>query len=347
MDFFKPKPKHQWNAGQVPTARSAYVNTRQLELQQERDVNVRTALELLDQDLEKWVYRRSPSMRELREAYQKIHMGLQNADLTINFEAFSWFRSENKYDSYTQLYERGLDSDGELRVVADPNNPIQTRVAADDAVTIPEEWRGTQPVARGLAPRQNQVRIAQRMIFDQPVANGQNAQGRTGVKSSNPHFDAKSKQVFAALNFGRRPHGATNSYGYSFLVLKPHLKVNAFYYPGDTFGLARTGTSTQVSFAQLGAIYGKITGPSGDRNRQDVLTSCFAGIPMANESSMTMLLEAHLFADVRFADALESVNLCRQVLPGKEPFNEEQWEWLKGNAKKFTKRWGVKLNIVP
>lgn len=347
MNFFDRKPKQQWTAGQAPTARSAYVETRQLELQQERDVNVRAALELLDQDLEKWVYRRSPTMRELREAYQKIHMNLQRADLTINFDALGWFRAENKYESYTQMYERGLGDDGELRIVANAANPVDVRVAADDAVTIPAEWRDTQAVTRGLAPRQNQVRIAQRMTFNRPVQNGQNAHGQTAVKSSNPHFDAKSKQVFAALNFCRLPHGATNSYGYSFLVLKPHLKPNAFYFPGDTFGLARTGTSTQMSFAHLGAIYGKITGPNGARYRQDVLTTCFAGVPMTNEEIPTMLLEAHLFADVRFADAVESVNLCRRVLPDKAPFSEEQWEWLKGNAKKFAKRWNVKLNIVP
>ena len=338
MNFFQRKPKHQWTPGQMPTAQGAYVNTRQLELQQERDVNVRAALELLDADLERWVYHRSPSMRELREAYQKLHMHLQRSDLTINFPAERWFVDENKYETYTQMYERAVGQDGELHLQGNVNNPVNRRVAADDAVTIPEQWRNQEVVTRGLAPRQNQVRIAQRMVFDEVVPNGK------GYKSSNPHFDPKTKQVFAALNYAGNPNGATTDYGYSFFVLKPQLKVNALYYPGDTFTLQGTGVSTQMSFAHLGAIYGKITnGFSAESYRRDLLNTCFPNV--SKGTAFPMLLEGHLFTQLRFADALESVNLSRRNVDG-QPFTEPQWKILTANAKKFAKKWNVKLNTV-
>lgn len=350
MNFFHRKPKHQWTPAQAPTAQTAYINTRQQELQAERDVNVRAALEVLDEDLAQWVLRRTPTMRELREAYQKIHTSLQHADLTINFDARSWFSSDNRYETYAQMYERAVGQDGKLRLVNDPLNPVSARTAADDRVTIPREWEQTQAVTRGLAPGQGQVRIAQRMLFKNTVNVGKTERNQTQFDSSNPHFDPKSKQVFAALNFGRRPHGSSCTYGWSFLVLQPHYKTNAFFFPGDTFGLASQRTQTQVNFAQIATLYGKLKRVVDRENdRQDLIKTCYHGIPVIDENEPTMLLEAHLFTEVRFAEALQSVNICRRIRAHarEKPFTDPEWDVIQANAKKFAKRWGAKLNVLP
>lgn len=49
------------------------------------------------------------------------------------------------------------------------------------------------------------------------------------LEASNPYFNPWSKQIFAALNYGRRPHGATVTYGRSYLVLNLKFKTNAIY----------------------------------------------------------------------------------------------------------------------
>src|SRR5262249_41409697 len=154
------------------------------------------------------------------------HRNLQLADLTINFNSVSWFSTENKSDTYMQMYERGLNADGELRMKDSAANCVGKRAAADDRVTIPQAWKNTPAVTRGLAPRQNEVRIRQQMEFGKAVeANKSRAPGvPREYTASNPHFNPKTKQVFAAVNYGRIRRGAATEYGYSFFVLDPGLK---------------------------------------------------------------------------------------------------------------------------
>ena len=55
------------------------------------------------------------------------------------------------------------------------------------------------------------------------------------------------------MNYGRRPHGSSIQYGKSHLVLNPNLKVDAIYFPGDTFFIP--GANYQATYQTLGTLY--------------------------------------------------------------------------------------------
>ncbi|HRI72373.1 MAG TPA: hypothetical protein PK156_49400 [Polyangium sp.] len=347
LNFFGKKPKNNWAPGAVPNTQNAYVDARLAAIAAERDINVRAALEQLDQDLQRWVFRRSPTLRELREGYEKIHRSLQSADLTINFDARGWFAAKNMSDTYAQVYERTVDAEGNVQLPSLGMNPGDLRALADDMVTIPAEWETIQPVQRGLAPRQGDLRVREKMQFGAAVAVRNN-----NVKtftSGNQKFDPKAKQVFAALNYGRRPHGAAAGYGHSYFVLKPELKVRALYYPNDTFGLKDSRTASQTSFAQIATIYSKTQYNGGEEYaencRKTLLDACYHGRPLPDTSpSGNMLLEAHIFGEVKFSESVVSVNLAKN--PEKK-VTDAQWEVIVGNAKAFAKRHHLKLNMIP
>jgi hypothetical protein len=46
-----------------------------------------------------------------KKARDKITKGLQKANLTINFNASSWFLNTNSYVNYTQMYQRSIDKE--------------------------------------------------------------------------------------------------------------------------------------------------------------------------------------------------------------------------------------------
>jgi hypothetical protein len=165
------------------------------------------------------------------EVYRKINRSLQAADLTINFKAESWFTTENPYASYTQMYERSAGADGTNKLFDDPMNPANTRARVDDAVTFPAPWSNPAPPAQrgkaNLTPgQQSGQRIQPQMAFGQQRTL---AGAKPGVESMNRHFNPKTKQIFAALNYGRRPHGSSLAYGDCCLVLQSRIKANAMY----------------------------------------------------------------------------------------------------------------------
>jgi hypothetical protein len=271
------------------------------------------------------------------KVYGKITDFLQAADLTINFKAESWFATENKYDSYTQTYERSLDAGGKLLLKDTDVNAAADRARVDDKVTFPDSPPGI-PAAprRGLMPgRQPMARIEAQMRFgaQAPVTKtGADGKSARGVESRNPYFNPKTKQIFAALNYGRRPHGSCSFYGSSYLVLHSRFKVNAIYFPCDTFLLERQGTTVQVGYHMLGAILDY----ADAMLQHDIIQSCYFGHALPDTEDANLLLEGHVFSALPFAGNLESIHVA---VPRDSVYA--------ANAKKFAAKHQARLIFLP
>jgi hypothetical protein len=161
-------------------------------------------------------------------------------------------------------------------------------------------------------------------------------------ETTNPHFNPRSKQVFAALNYGRRPHGACTKYGLSYFVLKPSFKVNALYFAGDTFAQSHSNVSAedQVSFALLGAIYGK----AGSELRKDLEESCLRDANLKDSEEPDQLLEAHLFEPLTFSGNLETIYVSRHDQDSDGAVMDPmEWHNVITNARAFGEEHGAKV----
>ena len=153
-----------------------------------------------------------------------------------------------------------------------------------------------------------------------------------GVESLNKQFNPKTKQVFAALNYGRREHGSSTQYGDCYLVLHDRLKVNALYFGGDTFILEAQGRLDQTPYGMLGAVIAHahpclVTA---------IIDSCYQGRTLTDCSSAEMtdlLLEAHVFSALPFSN-----NLVYVCLPSRY-----RGSVIGTNADKFAKKHGAKV----
>jgi hypothetical protein len=279
------------------------------------------------------------------EVYRKINKSLQDAELTINFTGESWFSTENNYASYTQMYERSVGADGKLLLKTDNLNPADVRARVDDAVTFPKQWgAGAAPAQRGLRPGvQSAQRIKAQMQFgqqerhEQKVTNitGEESTRLVGVSSLNKQFNPKTKQIFAALNYGRRPHGSSTVYGDAFLVLHPSLKANALYFGGDTFVLEATNKLDQTPYGMLASVIAHAQAPLVDA----IIASCYRGQSLndADKRSATdLLLEAHVFGALPFGGNL--VDVCLPL--------RYKGTVIGGNAATFAKKHGANLRWV-
>ena len=279
------------------------------------------------------------------DAYRKINRNLQSTDLTINFRPEAWFTTENNYASYTQTYERASASAGGQKILmSDLLNPAARRAGTDDNVTFPKEWNSAvNPTHRGLLPgRQPVQRIQRQMEFGQQKSIvsedlwSDKFATPIGVESMNPYFNPKTKQVFAALNYGRRPNGSTVKYGKAFLILHPRFKLNALYFPIDTFYLnnlnPELGANAQVSYGCLGAILGM----ENLVINKAIIESCFNDHMLPNGDGANDLLEGHIFEELTFTNNLTAVCL---------PVNYKDTP-LGVNAKKFAVKHGAKLHWI-
>lgn len=327
-----------------------FVKARQTELYRrdpalEERLKVILAKELpeVNQKGEKWL-----------EVYHKIQKRLQSSELTINFKAEAWFTQENNYDSYTQTYERNSVALGRGVLASTAQDPAAKRAKVDDVVTLPKAWNGpsrpTQPspgaagaTRRGLMPGlQSGQRIRNQMAFGRQdphlqkdvYAEDFGLQIETTIESGNPYFNPKTKQVFAALNWGFRPNGSSVSYGHSFLVLNPKFKINALYFPGDTFYSESLGqdTSLQVPYGTLGAIMATNTSA---KYLPDLAKTCYYGKQLGNTTDVYSLLEAHVFSELTFKGNIKEV--CVATQRGTPIYK---------NAQKFCERIGAKLLLV-
>jgi hypothetical protein len=271
------------------------------------------------------------------EVYRKISANLQAADLTINFKADSWFSTENHYETYAQQYERSRrDASGAATFEGDLNmNPAKVRADQDDKITFNNLRTPGKPAAstqpqRGLMPgRQGIDRIRTQMEFRSSAQKDDRSANKSTVSSTNPHFNPKTKQVFAALNYGRRPHGSNIDYGTSHFVLSPKLKVNALYYPEDTF--YSTDGSRQLAYHVLGAIVAYAKPDLLD----PIIQSCYFGARLEDTSKARLMIEAHLFGEVRFTGSIDTMVL-------DAPFGSTIHE----NAKKFARKHGIRLILT-
>ena len=277
------------------------------------------------------------SNAELVDVFRRMTKRLQEAEICINFKASSWFMNPNNYESYTQMYERAVRNvadDGQspvhqMRLKNDPINDAKMRVLADDTVTFPPHMRQDQNKYKAIDPKSPYGAIG-RVMTPGVVTN---LNGTDEWVGDNPFFNPKSKQVFAALNYGRRPHGACTAYGNSRLVLNPKLMVNLIYFAGDTFYYRAMNVSAehQISYRLLAAIYAKTAGAF----REDLYKSCILNQSLPDTGDGHLLMEAHLFEPLRFAGNLSAMYISRLDEKTGKPLPLDAWSKIKINATNF------------
>ena len=271
--------------------------------------------------------------------YDFLTSVLQGRELTINLKASSWFGKENPYETYSHMYERGIDSKTGQMVLNDDDklNPANLRSQVDDRITFPQHWADQQgPMRRGLDPRATQPgqTIAHYMLSGTAIPRLgdrtddylQKTDKDGQYTSKNPKLNPKAKQVFTALNYGRRHHGSSTQYGRSYLVLNPNLKVDAIYFSGDTFYIP--GANHQATYQTLGTLYLH----AKPLTREALIQSCLQGIRLEDTSEAMELVEAHIFQEVRFDSSVRELRL-----------EETDNPTVIANAQKFCNKWGIHL----
>lgn len=245
---------------------------------------------------------------------------LQMSNLTINFNAGNWFSKENNTNNYTQMYERGAtvgtDEYGAPALHlprGDSMNPTHTRVEADDRVTFSDNIN--------TADRSGIARIMKTGNLEKK----QDTEGKTYYKVENWQFNPKSRQIFAALNYGRRPHGSNVSYGRSQLVLDRALKNNAIYYMGDTFG-----SLTYQNRFTYDTLYAAFLSDNEDVI-VDLIGATFYVQALKDTLDPGRLLEAHIFQGVTFSKDVDHLIIDR----------DEATETVRENIKKFALKHGI------
>ena len=305
-----------------------------------RDINMNKAESLMVETLA--ALAQSPqghkcTMEHLMEGVTHMTERLQTADLAINFRAQTFFTTPNKWSSYMQMYEMAVATNNGL-VQSTQVNRADRRVAADNDATFGKgmtdgnrfNFKGAfEGLGRVMSPGAPRRVVLPKEKF-------------ASYETTNPHFNPRSKQVFAALNYGRRPHGACTKYGLSYFVLKPHFKINALYFAGDTFSQESHSVSAddQVSFALLGAIYAK----ADMELRRDLEQSCLRDGTLGDSEEPHLLLEAHLFEPLFFSGNIETVYVCRDdQTSGGDTMDPMEWHNVITNARAFGEEHGAKV----
>jgi hypothetical protein len=296
---------------------------------------------------------------DLQKAFLHMTERLQKADLTINFKADRWFSNPNPYDSYTQMYERAVKAGVMKLDNSDPKNPANLRVLADDLATFPQnmvetkkqgfEMQSSKVVApkgaapgRGLAPGgRGMGDVASKMTP------GKLSQQGTDFLATNDQFDPKTRQLFAAVNYGRRPHGACTDYGHSFMVLSDKYKADALYFAGDTFNTlaatqSKVNAEDQLSYDMLGGAYIK----ASPTLRADLITSCLNDGSLGDTSNKDLLFEAHLFTQLKFAGGVTTLFISARDKVGGNPLTAAQWQNIQTNARAWAQRTGARLIFI-
>ena len=246
---------------------------------------------------------------------------LQMSDLMINFNAGNWFSRENNTNSYTQMYERGatvgMDEYGSSQLHLPPGdsmNPTHTRVEADNRVTFSENIN--TPDRSGIA----------RVMKTGNLEKKRDMEGKTYFTVDNGQFNPKSRQIFASLNYGRRPHGSNTFYGRSQLVLSRSLKNNAVYYMGDTFG-----DLTHHDRFTYDTLYAAFLSQN-----EDVMVDLIASTHYIRMLEDTIdpgrLLEAHIFSGVTFSNDVSHLIIDKDEANGT----------VRENIKRFALKHGIR-----
>lgn len=295
--------------------------------------------------------------------YRRISSSLQAAPLTINIDAAKWFSGRNTFAAYAQMYERARrtpGSGGGVLMEDDRLNPADVRMRADDQITFPDSWGRAHKFSQRRAIWKSMNATGSGTSKGGAMVDGNTIKQVGGTTSNftpgnprtftttNDKFDPKTKQVFAALNYGRRVHGACVDYGYSHLVLKSELKVRAMYYPTDTFYLAaldKVGLKGQESFETIGAVIRYRKGAY----EQSFFDACYFNKMLGDNSKGEDLIEAHLFQEVVMNRDVQELALSRlqKANDAVAPYSETEWETVLGNAREWCQRNNVRLMLVP
>ena len=275
-------------------------------------------------------------------AYHRIITRMQRCDLTINLNADSWFgEGDNRYKTYATTYTRNIKDVGGTKVLqhayrADGSmfEDAMERMRADDAVTLPLEWAD--------APRLSQRRKlykAMSALGGAQVMEVDIGDGKKGSAVQNKSFNRHTKQVFAALNYGKRRHGSNTTYGYSYFILDPKLKFDAVYFPMDTFNVEakKAPTGVQCTYNTMAAVIGDCTLAMAE----DIWTSCFEGFHCPDDDSPKTLMEAHIFREVKLNKHVRELALSRRTSRGD--MADDVWATVKHNARIWADRNDVRL----
>jgi hypothetical protein len=225
----------------------------------------------------------------------------------------------------------------QMRLTDTAMNPASTRDVADTRVTFGSNI--TKPGMQG---------VARFMQTGGLTAAGTNAAGNTEYVANNPHFNPKARQQFAALNYGRRPHGGIQGYGRSHFVLRDSLKNGAIYYIGDTFSVADSNSRVTYGMLFAVAIY------ASDALLDDVLNSCYRQISLPDTDFSNLLVEAHIFEQIAFAKDVKEMRISEVginsetgglLLSGALDLAAltKLRQTIHDNARKFAVRNGIKL----
>ncbi len=337
----------------APVVQKAYVETRFDELYADRLAGRKVGLDVVEKMLRaKLAPKRQHEtipFKELWRVYKSIERNLQAAELTVNFKCETWFSQPNPYDDYTQMYQRAVES-GRMVLRNTDQNDADLRAFADNMVTFPKSWQNgaSAQSQRGQAPslkpgRQSPERIQKQMDTGDltPIHKGD---ALPAFLAGNPHFNPHTKQVFLALNYGRRRHGSAFNYGYSYFVAKSKLKPQCFYYAQDTFMRASKGVdagAVQVLYDNLGAL---LDAGGNSFLQQDLFTSCYEGQilddlpPEDSKLCKYYLIEAHRFGPLSFSKHVDHMVISKTGLS-----DINLWPTIVANASAFAQRNGIQL----
>ncbi|WP_421989224.1 hypothetical protein [Roseococcus sp.] len=233
---------------------------------------------------------------QIADVIKNMARSMQSAALTINFPTVGWFDRPNHYRVYKQMYERGDEmataDDGtrERIVKGNSSNKAGQRDAVDTRVSF--------------APNVNTPGMAGVKRFMQ--TGGGEIRSGTNVTVPNAQFNSKARQVFAALNYGRRPSGATTAYGPHYFVLKERFKANAIYYMGDTFTPGMDHNS-RITYGFLPAL---LLYASKDA-LQDIINSTYRSMTLRDMELADRMVEAHIYDRIIFSEAVEEMVINR------------------------------------
>ena len=278
--------------------------------------------------------------------YDLIANELRSSDLTINLEAESWFGKdeENTYQTYATTYQKNMDkSSGKavLKTQRDLTGKItedaDSRMYADERVTIPDKWKDASLLHFQRRRLYKKMSVTKgKDINDLKKVDLKDNQD--GIEVENRHFNPHAKQVFAALNYAKRTHGSSVNYGYSHIILKPELKRKAIYFPSDTFSvcIAQNAVSQQATYETLGAILAYCDGGMAEQ----IWQTCFGKQRGADTKEPFLLLESHIFDEVKINKDIEMLKLSRR-LKNDQTLDGEKWAKVRRNAY----AWGEKNNV--
>jgi hypothetical protein len=272
---------------------------------------------------------------DLQHVIAQITYRLQHSDLTINFPAGKWFSAPNNTQTYQQMWERGTFRGADLlqrMPQGNAMNKTDTRDSADTRVTF----------RQGVGTGQTQG-------IGRFMQTGGLRSDADGLVYKNQNFNPKTRQNFAALNYGRKTRGAAPEYGFSHIVLAERLKQNAIYYIGDTFDT----TITADNRATYGLLFSLILWAKPVALKE-LIRATWYGQPLDGNGGDN-LLEAHVFEVIRFSGGVEKMILDRTDCSSAwsawmfsdkstpEPPKEDQ---VIAYAEQFCRQHGIKLTVL-